>query len=113
MRNAAVPEDLGHPVSRGAVLPRTGAGHEVDVATPILLEEPRVVLVSHIIDRVIEIEVVVVDAVHGIAHVVDTGKRIATLHVVGMFEESVRSVISSERRAESGDRDAGRLALVV
>src|SRR5437773_132567 len=71
MSNAAIPEDLGHSVGRPAVLPRTTAGHESDVATRVLVEKPGVMLVGHIVDRVIEVEVVVVHPVHGIAHVVD------------------------------------------
>ncbi len=71
MRDAAGGENLGHAVGRAAVLPRTTAGDEVDVATGVLLEKPGVVLVGHIIDRVIEVEVVVVHAVHGIAQVVN------------------------------------------
>src|SRR5213078_889138 len=68
MSNAAIPEDLGHSVGRPAVLPRTTAGHEPDVATRVLMEKPRVILVGHIIDGVVEVEVVVVHPVHGIAH---------------------------------------------
>src|SRR5262245_15001663 len=71
MSNAAVPEDLGHSVGWSAVLPRTTAGHEPDVATPVLMEIPRVTLVSHVVHRVIEVEVIVVHPVHRIAHIVD------------------------------------------
>src|SRR2546423_2668728 len=94
-----------------AVVPWAAAGAEADVAARILLEKPGIVLVGHVIDRVIEVEVVVVHPVHGIAHVVNAGERIATLHVVGMLEESVGGVISPERCAQRGDPDAGRLAL--
>ena len=38
MSNAAIPQDLGHSVGRSAVLPRTTAGHEPDVATAVLME---------------------------------------------------------------------------
>ena len=85
----------------------------MDVATPVLVEKPGVVLVGHIVDRVIEVEVVVVHPVHGIAQVVNAGERVAALHVVGMLEEGVGGVISAERCAVGGDRDAGRLALGV
>src|SRR5438128_4605719 len=64
MCDAAVPEDLGHSVGRPAVLPRTTAGHEVDVATRVLVEIPGVTLVGHIVDRVIEVEIVVIHSVH-------------------------------------------------
>src|SRR6267378_7427899 len=81
MSNAAVPEDLGHSVGRPAVLPRTTASHEPDVATCVVMEIPRVTLVGHIVDRVIEIEVVVIHAVHRIPHIVDARERVAALHV--------------------------------
>ena len=64
MSNAAIPQDLGQSVGRSAVLPRATAGHEPDVATPVLVEKPGVILVGHIVDRVIEVEVVVVHPVH-------------------------------------------------
>src|SRR5213593_2700787 len=66
MSNAAIPEDLGHSVGRPAVLPRTTAGHESDVATRVLVEIPGVTLVGDIVDRVIEVEVVIIHAVHRI-----------------------------------------------
>src|SRR5213592_4179990 len=71
MSNAAIPEDLGHSVGRPAVLPWTTAGHEPDIATRVLMEIPRVTLVSHIVHRVVEIEVVVVHPAHGVLHIVD------------------------------------------
>ena len=104
---------LGHSVGRPAVLPRTTAGYQSDVATRVLMEIPRVTLVSHIVHRVIEIEVVIVHPVHGIPHVVDARKRVTALHVVGMLEESVSRVIGTERCAQRGDPDARRLALRV
>src|SRR4029453_9146710 len=60
MRNAAIPQDLGHWIGRPAFLPRTTASHEPDVATRVLVEKPRVTLVGYIVDRVIEVEVVVI-----------------------------------------------------
>ena len=71
MSDAAIPENLGHSIGRAAVLPRTAAGHEVDVATRVMMEIPGVTLVGHIVHRVIEIEIVVVHPVHGIPHVID------------------------------------------
>src|SRR5216117_92057 len=97
MSNATVPENLGHPVGRPAVLPRTAAGHEVDIATRVLMEKPRVTLVSHIVHRVIEVEIVVIHAVYGIPHVVDARERVAALYVVGMLEERIGRVIRTER----------------
>ena len=113
MSNAAIPEDLRHSIGRPAVLPRTTAGHEADVATRVLMEIPRVTLVSHIVHRVIEVEVVVVHSVHGVAHVVDARERVTAFHVVGMLEECVSRVIGTERCAQRGNPDARRLALGV
>src|SRR4030095_9527292 len=111
MTKAAIPEYLRHSIGRAAVLPRAAASHEPDVASRVLVEKPRVTHVSHIVDRVIEIEVIVVHPVHRIPQVVDAGERVAALHVIGMLEESVGRVIGTERCAQSGDPDAGRLAL--
>src|SRR5881396_2842007 len=58
MSDAAVPENLRHPVRGPAVFPRATAGHEVDVATGVLKEIPWVTLVGHIVHGVIEVEVV-------------------------------------------------------
>src|SRR5207244_7482708 len=71
MGNAAILEDLRHSVGRAAVLPRPTAGREVDVATRVLMEIPRIALVRHGVDRAIEVEVVVVHPVHRIPHIVD------------------------------------------
>src|SRR6266540_7568011 len=49
MSNAAIPKDLGHSVGRPAVLPRTTAGYQPDVATRVMMEKPRVTLVGHIV----------------------------------------------------------------
>ena len=75
------------------------------------MEIPRVTLVGHIVHRVIEVEVVVVHPVHGVPQVVDAGQRVAALHMVGMFEESVGRVIRTERCAQRCNPDARRLAL--
>src|SRR5437773_9479635 len=71
MTNAAVSQDLGHSVARPAVLPRTAAGHEPDVATRVMVKVPWVTQISHVIHRVVEVEVVVIHAVHGVSHVVN------------------------------------------
>src|SRR4029453_13334198 len=104
-------EDLGHSVGRPAVLPWATAGHEVYVATRVLMEIPWVILVSHVVDRVVEIEIVVIHAVHGVPHVIDARERVAALHMVGMLEESVGRVIGPKRCAKRGNPDTGRLAL--
>jgi hypothetical protein len=113
MSDAAVLENLRHSVGRPAVLPWTAAGHESDVASRVLMEKPWVILVSHIVDRVIEVKIVVVHPVHRVPHVVDARERVTALHVVGMLEESVGRVIGTERCAQRGDPDTRRLALGV
>src|SRR6266481_8413508 len=47
MSDAAIPKNLGHSVGRPAILPRTTAGHEPDIATRVLMEIPWVTLVGH------------------------------------------------------------------
>jgi hypothetical protein len=113
MSNAAVPQDLGHSVGRAAVLPRATTGHKPDVATRVLLEIPGVTQIGHIVDRVIEIEVVVIHPVHRISQIVNARERVAALHVVGMLEERVGRVIGTERCAQRGDPDPWRLTLGV
>src|SRR5215469_17011434 len=105
MRNAPIPEDFRHSVGWAAVLPRTTAGYEVDVATRVLMEIPGVTLVGNVVHRVIEVEVVVIHSVHGVPHVVDARERVAALHVVRMLEESVGRVIGTERCAQRGNPD--------
>src|SRR5712672_2311408 len=71
MSNASVLEDLGHSIGRPAVLPRATAGHEPNVATGVLVLIPWVILVSHVVHGIVEVEVVVIHAVHGVPHIVD------------------------------------------
>src|SRR5436305_530668 len=71
MSYAAVPEDLGHSVGGPAVFPWTTPGHEVDIASRVLLEKPRLTMVRHVVHRVIDVEVVVIHSVHGVPHIVD------------------------------------------
>src|SRR2546423_14057363 len=111
MWNAGAGEDFGHSVGGAAVFPGAGAGREVDVAGGELLEEPGVGLVGHVIDRAVEIEVVVVHSVHGIAHVVDAGEGVAALHAIGVLGEGVGGGKGAGRGATRGDRAAGSLAL--
>jgi len=87
----------------------TCAGTNVDVARSELSQDPGIVQVREIIHRIVEVEIVVVHPVHGIAQVVNAGERVAALHVVGMLEEGVGRVISAERCAVGGGWDAGRL----
>src|SRR5438046_8586950 len=111
MSNAAIFEDLRHSVGRPAVLPWTTACHKPDVATRVLMEIPWVSLVSHVVHRVIEIEIVIIHTIHGVPHVVDPRERVAALHVVGMLEESVGRMIRTERCAHCSDPDARRRAM--
>src|SRR5439155_24029175 len=87
MRYAAALEYLGHAVSRPGHFPRATAGREVDVTTRQLLKKPGIVLVGHIVDRVIEVEVVIVHPVHRVALVVNAGERVATEVIVRLAEE--------------------------
>src|SRR4030095_7363859 len=77
MSDAGIPERLRHSVGGAAVLPRTTAGHESDVATRVLVEKPGITLVGYVVDRIIEVEVVVVHSVHRIPHIVDARERLA------------------------------------
>ena len=98
-----------------AVLPWTTAGYEPDVETGAFLEKtqiatlvtirepriararrrvekPRAMLAGHVVDRVIEAEVVVVHPVHGIAHIVRVdGQAQATLNEFSGCHPSVSS----------------------
>src|SRR4051812_33464426 len=49
MSNTAIPENLRHSIGGSAVLPRTRAGDQSDVATRVLLEVPGITLVSHVV----------------------------------------------------------------
>ena len=111
MPHAAAREDLRHPVRFAAVLERTGPGREVDVAARQVAERPGIVDVGHVVDRVVEVEVVVVGAVHEALHVVDAREREAALHDVGVFEEGIGRMIRPERRAHRPDRRIRRLAV--
>src|SRR3954452_24142698 len=111
MSNATAVQHLGHSIGGSAVLPGTAAGYQSDVATRVLLEVPRITLVSHVVHRVVEIKIVIVHPVHGVSHVINARECVAALHVVGMFEQSVSRVIRTERCAQRGDPDARRLAL--
>src|SRR6266498_5712494 len=77
------------------------------------MEKPGITLVRHVVDRVIEVEVVVVHSVHRVPQIVDARERVAALHVVGMLEERVGRVIGTERCTQRGNPDAWRLALGV
>ncbi len=99
-------EDFGEAVGGAAVLPRACAGGDVDVAGGELSEEPRIAEVREIVHGIVEIEIVVVHAVHEVADVVDAGHREAALDHVGMLEERVGGVIRAERGSHGGNGDA-------
>jgi len=64
MSYSAARKHGGHLVGWAGHFPRTTAGRGVEVATRELVEKPGVVLVGHIVDRIIEVEVVVVHPIH-------------------------------------------------
>jgi hypothetical protein len=64
----------------------------VDVARVEQADHARVVQPSEVINRVVEVEVVVREAVHELAHVVQARHRPAALHGVGMLKERVRGM---------------------
>src|SRR3954451_18311625 len=59
MANAAARQDGRHSIGFVAALPWPAAGHEVDVARRQVAELPWVGCVRHLIDRVVEVEIVV------------------------------------------------------
>src|SRR5581483_504052 len=111
MINAAVPQNLRHSVRGPAVLPWATAGRKPDIAARVLVEEPRVALIRHVVHRVIEIEIVIVHPIHRIAHVVHSRKCVTAFHVVWMFKKSIGRMKGAKRCAQRGNPDAWRLAL--
>ena len=109
--NIFVGENFGESIGGAAMFPRAGAGDEVDVAGADVIVEPGIGNVGEVIDGIVEIEIVVVEAVHEIAEVVDAGHGEAAFENVGMFKERVGGVIGAEGSAHGGNGDAG-LAVV-
>src|SRR3954465_15428300 len=68
--DAAARQDPREPVRLVGMLPRPGPGRDVDVATGEMMQRPRVGHVCHVVDRIIEVEIVVVIADHESFHVV-------------------------------------------
>lgn len=110
--NALAGEDFRKAVGGAAILPRAGAGGDVNIARSKLAENPGIVKIGEVVDGIVEIKIVVVHAVHEIADVVDAGHGEATLDDVGMLEEGVCGVIGAEGGAHGGDGDALALAVV-
>ena len=111
MANAFAGEDLGEAISGAAVFPGASAGDEVDVARIVLLVVPAIGKIGKVIDGIVEIEIVVVQAVHEIPEIVDAGHGEATLEHIRMFEEGVGGVIGAKRSAHGGNDDL-RLAMI-
>src|SRR5713101_7347058 len=110
--NAFARKNFGEAVGGPAVLPRTRAGAEVNVATRDLLIEPGITGVRKVVNRIVEIKIVVVHAVHEIPHVVYAGHREATLDDARVLEEAVGGVVCAKGSAHRGDGNAWRLAIV-
>src|SRR6266481_2036120 len=112
MADALAGENLGEPVGRAAVLPLARSRADVNVASRKLAEEPRIAQIRKIIDRIVEVEIVIVHSVHEILHVINAGHGEAALDGVGVLEEGVSGVIRAERCAHGGNSDALGLAIV-
>ena len=107
MADALAGQDFGEAIGGAAMLPRSGAGDEVNVAGSELLVIPGIGEIAEIVDGIVEIEIVVVHAVHEIPEVVDAGHGEAALENIGVFEERVCSVICAEGGTHGGDSDLG------
>src|SRR6185295_15700791 len=82
MRNAARAQDLGEPPRGHTVFVGPVAGGQVDVALPQVVQEVPVREVRHVVHGVVEVEVVVVVAVHEAPDVVDAGQGQAAAELV-------------------------------
>ena len=111
--DAARPQHARELVGRAGVLEGAVAGDEPDVVLRQLLQVPGIAQARHVVDGVVEVEVVVVVPVHEAAQVVDPGQAQAAPEQLRVLQQAVDGVVRAERRARRGDRDAGRLALVV
>src|SRR5260370_6422860 len=112
MADAFTGENFGEAIGGPTVLPRTGTSAEMNVATRDLLIEPGIAGVREIIDRIVEIKIVVVHAIHEIPQVVDAGHREAALDHLRVLEQAVRGVIRPKRSAHRRDRNALRLTII-
>ena len=105
-------EDFGQAIGGAALFPLAGAGDEVDIAGGKLFVKPGIGKIGEVVDGIVEVEIVVVHAVHERAEIVDARHGEAALKDIGMTEEGVGGVIGAERRAHGGDGNA-RLAMIV
>src|SRR6267142_6935155 len=76
----------------------------MNVARRKLLVNPRVGKIGDVVHGIVEIEIVVVHAVHEIAQIIDAGHGEAALDDVRMLEEQIGGVIRAERCTHRGDR---------
>src|SRR2546425_10227369 len=113
VRDAPGPEDVGEPVGRAAVLVWPAPRREVDVALMEVGEEVGVAQVGHVVDGVVEVEVVVVVPVHEPAEVVHAGEGQASPDEVGVLQQGVRGMVGTEGRPGGRDGDALGPAVVV
>src|SRR5271168_3742794 len=80
-------QDLREAVRRPGVLPRTAARGDVNVAAGQLPVNPWIAQALQVIHRIVEVKIVVVQAVHEISQVVDAGHGETTLDHIGMLEQ--------------------------
>src|SRR5260370_22643391 len=80
-------------VRGSTVLPRARAGGNVNVATGNLLVEPGIARVGKVIDRIVEIEIVIVHAIHEVPQGVNSRHCESALHHIGMLVEAGRTVV--------------------
>src|SRR6266446_212935 len=112
MANSLAGKNFREAVSRPAVFPLSRTGGDVNVAGGDLFVEPGIAHIGEVIDGVVEIEIVVVHAVHEIFHVVNAGHGKASLDDIGVLEKRIRGMVRAKGSAHRGDGDAGRLAVV-
>src|ERR1700735_3841878 len=112
MWNSFVRQNIRKPVGRATVFPRAGACGDVDVALCELRHHVSIGEVRKVVDRIVEVSVVVVHSAHEILYVVNAGKSETATHNIGMFEQCVCRVVSAERRTHGGNRDVLRPAIV-
>jgi hypothetical protein len=109
--NALAGEDFGEAIGGAAVLPLARTGDEVNVASGELAVIPGIGEIGEIVDGIVEIKILVVEAVHEIAQIVDAGHGEAAFEHIRMTKERVGGVIGAEGSAHGGDGDVG-LAII-
>ena len=107
------PEDLRQPVGRAAVFVGPAPRGEVDVALMEMREKVGVAQVGHVVDGVVEVEVVVVVPVHEPPEVVHAGEGQAPPDEVGVLQQGVRGMVGAEGCPGGRDGDAWCPAVVV